>query len=159
MTTKAAKVQRRVTVIDVVWRTRKAEVEEEMKRMLEVEELDPASQEYFGKRTAAAKQVYNQLDAAQQKEVAEEVERRKVEGNDTETWQRYVHLKTKGLTVIIPIRLAPRASLERVKQWSEKCWQDMGVLTMTFYGYLQEDGKWAVDMYVTEILQSFAALI
>jgi hypothetical protein len=33
-----------------------------------------------------------------------------------------------------------------VENFSEKCWLEMGVLTVTFFGYIMADGKFAIDM-------------
>jgi hypothetical protein len=43
-------------------------------------------------------------------------------------------------------RLATKSAHEKVKQWTQKCWLEMGVFTMTFYGFIRADGKFSVDM-------------
>lgn len=43
-------------------------------------------------------------------------------------------------------RLAEKAAYKKVNQWSQKCSLEMGVSTMTFYGYMRADDKFSVDM-------------
>jgi hypothetical protein len=38
-------------------------------------------------------------------------------------------------------RLALKTAKEKVKNWSEKCALEMGVFTLTFYGYTRPDGR------------------
>jgi hypothetical protein len=37
-------------------------------------------------------------------------------------------------------------AVHKVKDWTQKCWLEMGVFAMTFFGYIREDGKFVVDM-------------
>jgi hypothetical protein len=89
-TVKASKGQQRYTKIDTIWATERAAVEEELKEILGVAELDPLAQEYFEKRTAAAKHVYDQMDELRKKEIDDVVKKRKGEANELDIQQRWV---------------------------------------------------------------------
>jgi hypothetical protein len=43
-------------------------------------------------------------------------------------------------------RLAKKTARGKVTKWSEKCWLEMGVFTLTIFGYVMNDGKYAVDV-------------
>ena len=66
------------------------------------------------------------------------------------------HVLPCGLLAIFPAhcslsnicRLALKSSHDKTKQWSHKSWLEMGLFTMTFYGYIRADGKYVVNMYV-----------
>jgi hypothetical protein len=87
-TVKGSKSGRRYTKIDAVCRTRKAAVEEELKKILGVDQLDPSSQGYFEQRTAAAKNVYDQMDESEKKNIDDEVKKQKTQANDLEIQQK-----------------------------------------------------------------------
>jgi hypothetical protein len=42
-------------------------------------------------------------------------------------------------------RLAAKTAVAKVKKWSQGSWLEMGVLTMTFFGYIRRDGKIVVE--------------
>jgi hypothetical protein len=42
----------------------------------------------------------------------------------------------KGADADMLNRLAKRTAREKVIKWSERCWLEMGVLTMTLFGYV-----------------------
>ena len=77
-----------VRAIDVVWRQRKEECEVELKGIIGVEELDPASPEYFQQRLAAAKVVLDRLSVLEREEVDVEIARIKESGHDKEVQQQ-----------------------------------------------------------------------
>lgn len=74
--------------IDIIWRKRKDECEEEMKRILGVDELDRGSPEYFGNRLVAAKVILDGLSVAERFELDAEVAKIKETGHDKETQQQ-----------------------------------------------------------------------
>jgi hypothetical protein len=43
-------------------------------------------------------------------------------------------------------RIAEKSAHKKLKQWSKKCSQEMGISTMTFYGYMRSDKKFVVDV-------------
>jgi NAD(P)H-dependent FMN reductase len=75
----------RTTYIDVVCRDRKDEVSDELKRILHVEDLDPADPQVFQQRTRAAKQVFEQMNEQEKEEIRKLVAKYKEEGNDEKT--------------------------------------------------------------------------
>jgi len=79
-----------VRAIDVIWRKRKDECEEELKGILGVEDLDPASPEYFQQRLAAAKIVLDGLSAVDREEVDAEIAKIKEQGHEKEVQRQYV---------------------------------------------------------------------
>jgi hypothetical protein len=87
-TTTEYKSSVRVTAIEIVWQTRKKEVEEEMKKILGVTELVPGSAAYFKQRVPAIKAVLNRLTPQEQAQIASLVEKRKNEGNDPDVQRR-----------------------------------------------------------------------
>lgn len=84
-TEKAAKGIMRTTYIDVLWRERKDDVMNELKRMLGVTDFDKGDQRVFMQRTAAAKRVYEQMNEQEKQEINKLVELYKEEGNDAQT--------------------------------------------------------------------------
>jgi hypothetical protein len=43
-------------------------------------------------------------------------------------------------------RIATKKAYDKVQQWSEDCWLEMGVCLITLYAYKMVDGKFAVDL-------------
>ncbi len=70
-----------MTSIEVVWQTRRSEVEEEMRKTLGIADLDLASAEYFKQRVPAAKVVLDWMTELELGQLAALVEQRKSEGN------------------------------------------------------------------------------
>jgi hypothetical protein len=64
-----------------VWQTHKAAVEEELRDILGVEELDPKDPAYFQQRNAAAKRVLNNMNEQEKEEIRVVLENIKVQGN------------------------------------------------------------------------------
>ena len=73
-----------------MWRNKKAECEEELKKILQVEELDPSAPAYFQQRLAAAKIVMDRLTIAEIQAVDAEVRKIRETGHRPEQQQRYV---------------------------------------------------------------------
>jgi hypothetical protein len=63
-------------------------VEAELREMLNVQDLDPSTPEYFRNRTAAAKRVYEKMNAKGKEEVETLVESYKTNGNPLELRQK-----------------------------------------------------------------------
>ena len=71
----------RVTSIEMVWQTCRSQVEDEMRKMLSIDDLDPASAAYFKQRVPAAKVVLDQMTELELGQLAALVEQRKSEGH------------------------------------------------------------------------------
>ena len=82
-----------VRTIDMVWRTRKEECEEELKTILGVEQLDRSDPKYFQQRLKAARIVLESLSAKEREELDGEVSKIKEKGYGTELQQQYVRCR------------------------------------------------------------------
>ena len=54
-----------------------------------------------------------------------------------------------GICMVLLIcyfRIATKKAYNKVQQWSEDCWLEMGVCSITLYAYKMVDGKFAVDL-------------
>ena len=71
----------KVRAIDYVWETRRDAVEEELKTLLGVEELNRRDPRYFQQRNAAAKLALEKMSVEERAEVDFGVETRRAEGN------------------------------------------------------------------------------
>ena len=71
----------RVRAIDLVWEIRTDEVEEELKILLDVEELDNKDPRCFQQRNAAAKVVLEKMSVEDRAELDQLVETRRAQGN------------------------------------------------------------------------------
>jgi hypothetical protein len=71
----------KVRAIDYVWETRRDAVEEELKILLGVEELDHRDPRYFQQRNAAAKLALEKMSVEERIEVELGVETWRAEGN------------------------------------------------------------------------------
>jgi hypothetical protein len=87
-TVAASKSSRRYTKIDEVSKAYKAAVQQEVMKILGVNQVDMSSQAYFEKHTTAAKHVYDRMDASEKKKVDEAVEKRKQMPNEPEVQQK-----------------------------------------------------------------------
>ena len=87
-TVAASKTSRRYTKLDEVSKTHKAAVQEEVMKILGVDQVDTSSQAYFEKRTTAAKRVYDRMDASEKKLVDEAVEKWKQMPNELAVQQK-----------------------------------------------------------------------
>lgn len=67
--------------IQLAWELHKEGVENELKRILQVDALDPTRQEYFQQRNAAASRFIASLDEPGQQEFQKQLIKRKNEGN------------------------------------------------------------------------------
>jgi hypothetical protein len=77
-----------VCAIDLVWRMRKEDCEDELRLLLGVEELDRASNEYFQNHRTAAKIVLDQLTVAEQEQLDAKIAAIQTKGHDKETQQQ-----------------------------------------------------------------------
>jgi hypothetical protein len=71
----------KVNAIEVVWQTQKAAVEEELKKLLQVDELASNDPRYFQQRTAAAKRVLDNMTERERTAIYATVEERRLKGN------------------------------------------------------------------------------
>jgi hypothetical protein len=83
-------LERRYTRIDEVCKTHKTAVEEEVKKILGIQDPEMSAQAYFEKRTAAAKNVYENMNEVEKKKVDDEVARGKRAPNEPAVQQRWV---------------------------------------------------------------------
>jgi hypothetical protein len=67
--------------IDLVWETRRDAVEEELKTLLGVEELDSKDPRYFQQRYAAAKLALENMSVKERDEIQFDLEKRRAEGH------------------------------------------------------------------------------
>jgi hypothetical protein len=84
----AAPLNINVRPLEVVWRTRKHECEEELKKILGVQELDTTAPEYFERYRTAAKAVLEGFSAAERVKFEAEVASMKEKGHDKETQRK-----------------------------------------------------------------------
>ena len=68
------------TAIDVIWREHRKEVEEEIKVMLNIEQVDFSIKEVFQQRTAAAKKVLMKMSPVEKEDILQKVENYKNNG-------------------------------------------------------------------------------
>jgi hypothetical protein len=80
---------RRYTRINAVCQSHKTAMEEEVKKILGVEN-ETSAQDYFEKCTAAAKQVYENMDAVEKHQVDNDVKNSKEAPNKLDIQQRWV---------------------------------------------------------------------
>jgi hypothetical protein len=71
----------KIRAIDYVWDSRREEVEEELKMLLDIEELDHKDPRCFQQRNAAAKLVLEKMSVEERAEMELGLERRRAEGN------------------------------------------------------------------------------
>jgi len=71
----------RVRAIDLVWETRRDAVEEELKTLLAVEQLDNKDPRCFQQRNAAAKLALEKMSVEERAEMDLAVETHRAEGN------------------------------------------------------------------------------
>jgi hypothetical protein len=90
VTDDGSKTSIRVTVIDIVWQEQREAVNEAMKEILDVTDLDTASPEYFQQRTAAAKLALERMTERDRAQMYALVEKRKNEGNTPAVQRQYV---------------------------------------------------------------------
>ena len=74
----------RVNAINIVWETQRAAVEEQIRQILGVEELDPKDERFFQQRTTAAKRVLDGMTELQRSDIKAIVKQRRAQGNPQE---------------------------------------------------------------------------
>jgi len=80
----------KVRPIDVVWRTRKKECEVELKKILNVKELDTLAPEYFQQCMAVAKLVLDGLSVRDREKLEADVVKIREKGHEPEVQQQCV---------------------------------------------------------------------
>ena len=71
----------KIRAIDLVWETRRDAVEEELKMLLSVDELDRTDPRYFQQRNAAAKLALEKMSVEERAEIELDLETRRAQGN------------------------------------------------------------------------------
>jgi hypothetical protein len=88
-----AKPKINVNAINVVWQMHKPAVEEELKDILGVDELDTNHPGYFQQRTTAAKRVLENMTEQEQTAIRRIVEDRRAQGNPDNIRREYVFVR------------------------------------------------------------------
>jgi hypothetical protein len=71
----------KIRMIDFVWETQRDAVEDELKTLLGVEELDGRDPRYFQQRNAAAKLALEKMSEEERAGIESALEKRRAEGN------------------------------------------------------------------------------
>jgi len=71
----------KIRMIDLVWETRTDAVEEELKTLLGVNELDRKDRRYFQQRNAAAKLALEKMSVEEKAQLQFDLEARRMEGH------------------------------------------------------------------------------
>jgi hypothetical protein len=71
----------KIRAIDYMWETHRDEVEEELKTLLGVEELNQKDPRYFQQRNAAAKMAMQKMSVEDRAVLELDLEKRRAEGN------------------------------------------------------------------------------
>ena len=89
-TTTHIKPTMKIQAIDYIWETRKDIVEEELKTLLGVEELDQKDRRHFEQRNAAAKLAMDKMSVEEKAEMELGLGKRRAEGNLENIQRMYV---------------------------------------------------------------------
>jgi hypothetical protein len=81
----------KVRAINYVWETRRDAVEDELKNLLGVDELDHKDPRCFQQRNAAAKLALEKMSVEEKAEIELGLETRRAEGNPENVQRLYVH--------------------------------------------------------------------
>lgn len=124
--------RKKVTRIQLVWRDRKKEVEEEMQRIYEEEggSGDMDGRTTLRLRPTAAKAIYDRLDDNEKAEVGRAIEQSAAEACPPEVQQKR----------------AAKYAAANVRQWADDQWKDMGMITVTLYAYKNPDQQLTVGV-------------
>ena len=101
----------KIWAIDYIWETRKDIVEEELKTLLGVEELDQKDRRHFEQRNAAAKLAMDKMSVEEKAEMELGLEKRRAEGNPEKIQRMYVcrlQLFLQSAKFDIPFAVAQR---------------------------------------------------
>lgn len=71
----------KIRMIDLVWETRTDAIEEELKTLLGVNELDRKDRRYFQQRNAAAKLALEKMSVEEKAQLQFDLEARRMEGH------------------------------------------------------------------------------
>ena len=82
---KVKKSSRRRTYLDVLRKTRKDDIDEEMRKILNVTDIDTKMDGYLGLRNKAAKRVFQALTEKERQDLIKQAEKEKYEPNPVAT--------------------------------------------------------------------------
>jgi formate dehydrogenase assembly factor FdhD len=136
-------------MIDLVWETRSDVVEEELKTLLGVEELDRRDPQYFQQRNAAAKLAIEKMSVDEKAQLELDLETRRMEGNPEPVQRQYVFHSECRIRARVRLNSTSRAAKHREKvlqTFSKERWLDMGMSTITFTVHIDEQGRFIGDM-------------
>ena len=80
-TTGESNIHLKLNPLNVIWETRKEAVEDELKDILGVDELDTRDPRYFQQRNAAAKRALGKMSEWEREEFDKDIEVRKARGH------------------------------------------------------------------------------
>ena len=106
----------KIRAIDFMWETRKDAVEEELKMLLGVEELDHSDPQCFQQCNAAAKLALERLSIEEKAEVEVALERRRAEGNPEKIQRLYANSEPEH---IFPLPILIDFLQPRGETWKE----------------------------------------
>lgn len=89
-TTSETKPNLKINQINVVWETQRETVEDELREILGVAELDPKHPGYFQQRNAAAKRALQKMNEQELVEINAIVDERRTHGNPDHIKREYV---------------------------------------------------------------------
>jgi hypothetical protein len=124
--------RKKMSRIQMVWRQRKEEVEEEMRNLYDTE----GGTGRMNNRTklrlwpTAATKVYRELEDEEKAEIDRAIEKTAAQGNPPEIQQKR----------------ATKLGAAKIQQWSAERWKDMGMLTVTFYAYKDTSNQVAIGV-------------
>jgi hypothetical protein len=130
-----------------MWDTRKEVVEEELKNILGVQELDPRRPEYFHQRNAAAKRAISNLNEKERAELQQDVDNRRSQGNPDHIKRAYVSFTfNPELFCSLRFSRAEKYREREIRAWSKERWLDMGLATVIFTVHTDQQGRLVADV-------------
>jgi hypothetical protein len=134
-----------VRVNDIVRKTKREAIHEELKKILGREDIDPASQEYFEQHNRAVSQVMKKLSEADYAELEATAKEWNEKGSPPEEQRRYVvplqHYSPLSTSSQILNRKADKHGWKRVEDEDLQRFRDMGMVSLTFVVYHSPDGQ------------------
>ena len=91
-TTCESNIHLKINHLNVIWETQKEAVEDELKIIVGVDELDNRDPRYFQQRNAAAKRVLRNMSEWEQEEFDNEIEARKARGHPEPVKHEWAYL-------------------------------------------------------------------
>jgi predicted GNAT family N-acyltransferase len=143
-----AKPKIKVNALHVIWQSQKPAVEEQLKEILGVDELDTHHPGYFQQRNTAAKRVLDNMTEQEQAEIGRIVEDRRSQGNPDEIKREYdlLDFLFQSLPADHQNRRAERYRENHLQRWSRERWLDMGMATVIFTVHTDRQGKLVADV-------------